>query len=447
MTGRKCKSNPAVFGEMVWYRTRRENFKSDTKWEEAIWVGMTPRGETSIIGAKDGRTEIVWAVRRKLPGQRWNVDKIQWVTKSPEEADKKEKGDRRAVVENGRIGEGDVPENVDFAVRGVRIKKGDYEQHGYADGCLGCQALRSNQAHRSMHTKDCRARMIEAIGKTEEGKARINAAEDRWIEEMARRVEQNVRAQEQENEEEMTKTMMEDLDPEALQNQTPGIPGETAQQQEGDAMVDEVRETGGNPDVTEVYSPPRVIPIAEEMGLKGGSSMDLLTGWDFSKVTHRRAAFNQIRTQKPLVVIGSPMCTMFSTLQNLNPNKHNECWNKLWVKACRHMEFMAKIYDFQISEGRFFVHENPANATSWNLPCIDRVSRRAGVKVVTANLCAYGMTTRRQDGEEVPAKKPTKFMTNAECVAEKLQRRCSGTHTHQQLTGERAAAAAVYPEG
>ena len=42
-------------------------------------------------------------------------------------------------------------------------------------------------------------------------------------------------------------------------------------------------------------------------------------------------------------------------------------------------------------------------------------------------------------------KKPTKFITNSECIAEELSKRCNGQHHHVQLKGGKAKAAAVYP--
>ncbi len=70
-------------------------------------------------------------------------------------------------------------------------------------------------------------------------------------------------------------------------------------------------------DVTEIYSPRRVVEVAEEMGLRGGLSLDLTTGWDFDREEDRDKTWEYITRIKPLVVIGSPMCTMFSQLQNL----------------------------------------------------------------------------------------------------------------------------------
>ncbi len=77
-------------------------------------------------------------------------------------------------------------------------------------------------------------------------------------------------------------------------------------------------------DITEIFSPVRVVAIAEKMGLIGGLSMDLRTGWDFTRAADRERCRQYIRRVKFLVVIGSPPCTMFSRLQNLNWGKSEE---------------------------------------------------------------------------------------------------------------------------
>ena len=52
-------------------------------------------------------------------------------------------------------------------------------------------------------------------------------------------------------------------------------------------------------DVAEVYSPPRVTKRARLHGLQPGWALDLATGWDFSKRSHRRAALKLISKTKP----------------------------------------------------------------------------------------------------------------------------------------------------
>ena len=71
----------------------------------------------------------------------------------------------------------------------------------------------------------------------------------------------------------------------------------------------------------EVFSPPRATDMAQLVGLRPGLAMDLTTGWNFDEEAHRRAAEDYVRKVKPLLLIGSPECCMFSALQNLNKDK------------------------------------------------------------------------------------------------------------------------------
>ncbi len=122
-------------------------------------------------------------------------------------------------------------------------------------------------------------------------------------------------------------------------------------------------------DVTELYSPERVVQVARNMGLKGGLSFDLTNGWDFNLQTDRDAAWNYIVTNRPLMVIGSPMCTLFSQLQNLrkiSPEGDANFEVRL-ENAIMHLKFCIKVYRRQSSEGMYYLHEHPATATSWQV--------------------------------------------------------------------------------
>ena len=178
--------------------------------------------------------------------------------------------------------------------------------------------------------------------------------------------------------------------------------------------------------VVELYSPKRVNKVAKEKGMTTGLSLDLTTGWNFDRQEDRDLAEKYIREYKPMFVIGSPMCTMFSKMQarNRERNEHRrEEYEARLRKAEKHMRFAVKMYRVQLEGGRYFIHEHPAEATSWRLPEIRRLWKEDGVKVVIADQCEYGLTSKDEWGE-APAKKPTRFMTNAWNVAEDLSTRC-----------------------
>ena len=64
--------------------------------------------------------------------------------------------------------------------------------------------------------------------------------------------------------------------------------------------------------------------MAKKMGLRAGWSLDLTTtdengnAWDFNKVAMRNKAARKLIEDKPRLLIGSPICTPFSQMNNIN---------------------------------------------------------------------------------------------------------------------------------
>ena len=77
-------------------------------------------------------------------------------------------------------------------------------------------------------------------------------------------------------------------------------------------------ERNGKIHVRELYSPPRVSEEGAQLGLQGGTSFDLQTGWDLADPAHRRQMWRKLKEEKPLVLIVCPPCTAFSPIQELN---------------------------------------------------------------------------------------------------------------------------------
>ena len=67
-----------------------------------------------------------------------------------------------------------------------------------------------------------------------------------------------------------------------------------------------------NKTIVEVYSPERVTGKAEKYGFRAGGALDLTTGWDFTKETHRQSALRMIRELQPVLVVLSPPCILSS---------------------------------------------------------------------------------------------------------------------------------------
>ena len=109
--------------------------------------------------------------------------------------------------------------------------------------------------------------------------------------------------------------------------------------------------------LSEIYSPPRVTAMAKmcpSYGVLPGFALDLTTHdadgriWDFDDPDMRERAWNKIKTERPLLIVGSPMCTAFSAWQYINNRKREGVIvNTEFQRALVHLEFCMDIYDYQ----------------------------------------------------------------------------------------------------
>ena len=90
---------------------------------------------------------------------------------------------------------------------------------------------------------------------------------------------------------------------------------------------------------------------------------------------------------------------------------HPDRVRAILAKARMHLNFVCSLYEEQICGGRFFIHEHPAGATSWEEPAVKRILKLPEVRVSRVDACQYGMTGI-SEGKEHPVKKPTRWMSN-----------------------------------
>ena len=128
------------------------------------------------------------------------------------------------------------------------------------------------------------------------------------------------------------------------------------------------------------------------------------------------------------MLIGSPMCTSFSTWMVLNEalTKDHATVRAAKEKAIEHINFVVSLYQMQVDGGRYFLHEHPAYATSWQLEAIKTLLAVPSVQRVVADQCQFGSQVQRGMHKGKPVKKPSGFMTNSSCVARILSVRCTG---------------------
>ena len=167
-------------------------------------------------------------------------------------------------------------------------------------------------------------------------------------------------------------------------------------------------------ELTEVYSNARLklagdrhivrqlvgAAACKQYGLAPGQAMNIKNGFDFDLAVDRKTAWDSIVRDKPKLVIGSPPCTFFSRLQELNKHmyRNDAAWmaqfQDSFEQAKRYVRCCAKIYKHQREAGRYFFHKHPWLATSWFLPEVAKIMRFDDVQRVRTDMCQFGMTSR-----------------------------------------------------
>ena len=209
---------------------------------------------------------------------------------------------------------------------------------------------------------------------------------------------------------------------------------------------------GFNPsdtDLAEIFSPSRFAGKARLFGFTPGLAADLRTGWNLSTAQGRQECWATLERQKPYLVIGSPMCKAFSTLQNLSPG--SEAYWDTYREGVEHLMFCMRIYQWQVAGNRKFLHEHPWAASSWHLRGVQEVLALPGVELRKGFQCGFGQTAVDHQGPGLVAK-PTGWLSNCTEVLDEVARDCSNHHEpperhhrHVQLIGGKAKAAERYP--
>ena len=107
--------------------------------------------------------------------------------------------------------------------------------------------------------------------------------------------------------------------------------------------------------VAEIYSPPRVTKAATmlpRLGIEPGAALDITTcdergvPWDFTKEEMRRKAEKLLDETKPDLLVGSPMCTKFSSWQRISWRRTRDPrrFKQERAEAVEHLEFVCQLY-------------------------------------------------------------------------------------------------------
>ena len=199
-------------------------------------------------------------------------------------------------------------------------------------------------------------------------------------------------------------------------------------------------------DVAELFCPGRFAEKASAFHLVPGTAFDLRTGWDLATASGRQECWRRLHLEMPVLIVGSPPCDPFSTLQNLNADSARR--REKLQQGILFVQFCCSVYEWQHARGMGFLHEHPWAATSWQLKCMQATLALPGVQVVRCDQCAFGQAAwhRGEQGWEWRlARKRSGFVTNVPEIAAELDRPCNGQHAHAALIGGTAKPTERYP--
>ena len=125
---------------------------------------------------------------------------------------------------------------------------------------------------------------------------------------------------------------------------------------------------------------------------------------------------------KPTWIIGSPPCTFFSAWnQGINHRKMDPARvEELRRMAVQHLHFVVGLYKLQAESGSHFLHEHPATASSWKDLWIERLMKHPKVSSIFSDQCEYGLMTPDANGQQMPARKPTRWMSSSPHMLNRL---------------------------
>ena len=421
-------------------------------------------------------------------------------------------GEDGEISENEEMAEepqADVDENIELAetvenepdkqMRGMRIRKQEITKYGKTEGCRACRTAKADGSTKPgyYHNEECRRRIQEKMKNDEVDNLRLEEYLLRSSARMAERVSQKADKDRTRNQTstsssstsrppdmntnleakpDMNNNFKEKREKPELEEQQAPKARRTGRSEDDEEMNDdnegmkkrriaavdcwqsemEKALADDQHDISEIYSPPRVVAAAQAMGLRGGWSLDITCRdeegqpWDFSKSWMRTKAMKLLKETKPRLLIGSPMCTDWSVLMNLNWSRMSpEERDRRMREAKMHLEFVVSMYNEQANNGRYWLHEHPKGARSWKEKCMVELLMRPESTRVETHMCRFHMGSRDHQGEG-KVLKPTYFATNCGGVAEELDRQCLNReggeqHRHVPLLNGRAKAAQVYP--
>ena len=188
------------FAETVLYKLPSKGPRANpdgnmgTKWLEGLFLGFSRSSNSYMIGTEDG-VVAARSIYRRPAANRWSVDRVTSLTATPWSV--RDKADVTVRFQDAPTEEERRSKRIEDVPKAFRINHGDLVKHGFTEGCPQCDY---NTVHKKSkagisHTNACRKRMLEALMDTPQGRARLEAYEEKVDQAIADRIEASDRSE------------------------------------------------------------------------------------------------------------------------------------------------------------------------------------------------------------------------------------------------------------
>ena len=388
--------------------------------------------------------------------------------------------------------------------RSMYVTRSLIAQYGKTSGCLGCESL--GEKNGPCHSMACRQRLQERMSNTSDGKNKLNEEQKRRdaftarrmmsashipVEESSssrvkheRRVQPSKRARIASEAEFSNSTVMQDdttpqRPPGADTTSEPNMRDSSKRQ--ADMGVEELEQdtnNGGNEDakldddvemdvelqgeqlqglsgvnIAKLKSSSRVTQMKNTTRLKDSLIMNTaavcpVTGiyYDFSELKDRNRAAYRLFSEKPYVLITSPLNTSTSESASLNlRSKGISDREQITRKAREHLEFICKLIMIQHRNKRYFIHKHPDDASSWHDQCVQEVLAVTQAKVTKFDQCQLGLMNADTVGSTKHHGKRCKIMSTMPAIDTVVGGKwCQEGREHARSSGVEACDAHSY---
>ena len=200
MKGKRFSRAAVEFGEKIHFRKSmkgQKEHKLDGKWNEGYFLGFYWRTGEAIVGTSEGAVR-AGTIRRVGAHRRWDAEGLdsvrgvpwQWDPETNEVPDKLLV--RMLSDDEKKHLLGPETEGGPKQVYRMRLKRDDFIERGFTEGCLGCRAILSGGGVRN-HSEACRKRMEGILKETSEGQGRLKRQIDRENEYLSKVLEEHDR--------------------------------------------------------------------------------------------------------------------------------------------------------------------------------------------------------------------------------------------------------------